>query len=338
MKRVPKVSVLIPTINEEKNIEGCLKSIFKQDYPRNKLEVFVIDNESTDKTVEIARKFPVKILVNKEIKDAQVSKRMAFGKATGEMYCHFDADLRMVGKNWLKRMVEPLIDDPEIVASFSSFRIKGDESPLTRFLTLDWYSKDRFSCQRTPMYKFFTVSITDTIVKKRKGYYLCQFSEGRVPPHGFGILRKKAVEKTLKLQGNKLMELDILVHLVRQGQRNFAYVPIGAYHYFVPDLKTLMSKRLRNIRRNYVGQSFERSYTWFSLKNPCDVLKISIWIVYATLIIPELIRGIYKSMKYNTWVGMYQPVVAFVETYVVLFGFCYYYLIKFVKGDSFKPS
>ena len=332
IKKYPKISIFIPTFNEEKNIKECLNSIFCQDYPKNKLEVFVIDNESSDRTVQIAQKYPVKILYNRKIKDAQVSKRIAFDKATGELYFHFDADLRMVGKKWLIKMISPLLDDSEITASFSSFKIKGDESPLTRFLTLDWYSKDHFSCQRTPMYKFFTVSITDTIIKKKNSYYLCLFEEGKVPPHGFGILRKKIVERTLKFQGNKLMELDILVHLIRLGYKKFAYVPIGAYHYFVPNLKTLLKKRLRNIKRNYVGQSFKRSYTWFNLKKPLDIIKIIIWIIYATLFIPELIIGIYRSIRYKTWVGMYQPIVAFVETYVVIFGFLYYLTLNFLKN------
>jgi hypothetical protein len=88
---------------------------------------------------------------------------------------------------------------------------------------------------------------------------------------------------------------------------------------------------LRNISRNYLGQSFARSYTWFDLKKPRDVIKILIWVIYATLFIPELLRGIYKSIKYKTWVGLYQPIVALTETYVVMFGFVYYYIKNKLK-------
>jgi glycosyltransferase involved in cell wall biosynthesis len=335
--KYPKVSFLIPTYNEEDNLEDCLKSIFKQDYPKDKLEVFVIDNESTDHTLEIAKRYPVKILINKKKKDAQVSTRMAYGKSSGEFYSTIGADQRLADKFWLKRMVAPLINDPEITASYSSMKIKGDESPLTKFLTLDWYSPKRFSCQLTPMYQFFTTSVTDTYIEKKKGYFICKFEEGKIPPLGFGILRKSTIDKTLHLQGDKLMELDILVHLVRMGYQKFAYVPIGTYHYLFPDLKTVYRKRFRNISRNYVGQDFKRSYTWFNLKSPRDLFKIFFWIIYATLIIPELIRGIYKSIRYKTWVGMYQPLVSFTETYVVILGFAYFYLMKFLNGKKYKP-
>ena len=51
----PKISLVIPTINEERNIKNCLDSVFSQDYPRSKLEVIVVDDESTDGTLAIVR-------------------------------------------------------------------------------------------------------------------------------------------------------------------------------------------------------------------------------------------------------------------------------------------
>ena len=54
------VSIIIRTKNEEKWIASCLRSVFKQTY-RN-FEVIIVDNESTDKTLEKAKKFDVKII------------------------------------------------------------------------------------------------------------------------------------------------------------------------------------------------------------------------------------------------------------------------------------
>ena len=50
------VSVIITTKNEEKNIENCLKSIENQDFSREDMEIIVVDNNSTDRTKEIALK------------------------------------------------------------------------------------------------------------------------------------------------------------------------------------------------------------------------------------------------------------------------------------------
>ncbi len=58
MKKNPLVSVTITTKNEEKNIENCLKSILEQSYKN--IEIIVVDNNSTDKTKEIALKYTQK--------------------------------------------------------------------------------------------------------------------------------------------------------------------------------------------------------------------------------------------------------------------------------------
>jgi glycosyltransferase involved in cell wall biosynthesis len=50
---LPRVSIIIPVFNEENFIEACLNRIIEQTYPKEKMEVFVVDGVSQDKTVEI---------------------------------------------------------------------------------------------------------------------------------------------------------------------------------------------------------------------------------------------------------------------------------------------
>ena len=59
--KLPKISYCVFTYNEEKRIEGSLTSIFNQDYPKDKLEVIVVDDNSSDKTLDIAR---IKVLLD----------------------------------------------------------------------------------------------------------------------------------------------------------------------------------------------------------------------------------------------------------------------------------
>lgn len=318
-KNFPTISIIVPTYNEKDTIHSCLTSIFKQDYPKEKMEVIVVDNDSTDGTLQIAKKFPVKILFNKAAKNSIVSKRIGFENSKGEFYIWIDSDMEISSSHWLRKMIEPLTENSEIVATLGCFKIKGDETPLTQFLTMDYN-------QRDPIYQVFSPSIYETIVEKKDGYYLCEFSINKIPPHGLGVFRRNAIKKTLHLQGDKLMELDMLAHLVNMGYTKYAFVEDGIYHYFMPDLKTLLNKRIRNIKRNYLGQTFKRSYTWFDLKNPKDIAKIILWIIYVHLIIPETVRGTYKSIKYKKWAGMYQPIVSLLETDVIICGLLYYYL------------
>lgn len=60
----PLVSVIVPTLNEEKYIEKCLKAIRNQSYEN--YELIVSDGDSNDETVEIAKKYADKIVISKK--------------------------------------------------------------------------------------------------------------------------------------------------------------------------------------------------------------------------------------------------------------------------------
>ena len=54
----PKISIVIPAYNEEKNIKECIDSVFESDYRKDKIEVIVVDDGSTDNTLNIAKRYP----------------------------------------------------------------------------------------------------------------------------------------------------------------------------------------------------------------------------------------------------------------------------------------
>lgn len=56
-EKLPIVSIIIPCRNEEKYIGKCLDSIINQDFPKEKMEILVVDGMSTDKTKEIIRNY-----------------------------------------------------------------------------------------------------------------------------------------------------------------------------------------------------------------------------------------------------------------------------------------
>ena len=65
MNSLPLISIVIATYNEQKNIFKFLTSLTMQNYPRDRLEIIIVDGGSTDGTIEIAKKFKVKIIINK---------------------------------------------------------------------------------------------------------------------------------------------------------------------------------------------------------------------------------------------------------------------------------
>lgn len=84
------VSVIIPTLNEEKYIEQTLKSLRCQDY-KGKYEIIVCDGNSKDKTVKIAKKYADKVIIVKK-KCAAIEKNAGAKVAKGEILLFIDAD------------------------------------------------------------------------------------------------------------------------------------------------------------------------------------------------------------------------------------------------------
>lgn len=115
-----KVSVIIITKNEEENIEACLESVKWAD------EVIVVDSGSTDKTVELAKKFTDKVIFN-EWKGYAEQKNYALQLAKNDWVLSLDAD---------ERVTEKLRD--EILNSdlnnFDGYRIKRDNYFLDKLI------------------------------------------------------------------------------------------------------------------------------------------------------------------------------------------------------------
>jgi len=328
---LPTISIVIPTYNEEQNIKKCLNSIFKQDYPKKLLEIFIVDNYSQDKTLEIAREYPVTILMNK-IKDAQISKMIAFNKAKGELFYYMDADLEFRHKDYLKKLVFPLLDNPLIVGSSGRITQYPNDTNLNRFLTYELH-------QRDPVLEYFSPSINSTIIKKKNKYYLCKYSLDKIPPVGRCLFWKKKLMQTQIAKGDKFMDLDNLVILLKNNFCYFAFVPTAEeYHRHVKDLKSLVKKRLRNIQRNFVPHYDTRQYTWFNLGSKRDVTKILIWILYAHLILPSFIRGCIKALRHkDLYCVWYEPFLTLILTDVSIYAFISNHRgLKFIRSRLFS--
>ena len=95
----PKVTVIVPTYNEAKLIEKKLDNIAEQEYPRDKLEVIVVDSASTDKTPEKVRewvgKHPelnLKLIVEPVRKGKAHALNTALKHSQGEIVVIIDVD------------------------------------------------------------------------------------------------------------------------------------------------------------------------------------------------------------------------------------------------------
>lgn len=118
-RKTPFISIVIANYNGENYLRTCLTSILQSsitDY-----EIIVIDNNSTDRSVEIVRKFTkidsrVRILKNKINIGVPASRNKAISQCRGEIVVFLDNDTA-VKKNSIEQLIKPLIERPEVGAA-----------------------------------------------------------------------------------------------------------------------------------------------------------------------------------------------------------------------------
>lgn len=141
----PKVSLLIPCHNEEMVIENTLKAMVKLKYPKDKLEIVVINDHSSDLTGEIAESFVSKYsfvhMVETEGEFAAKGKSTAlnygFKHTTGDIIVVYDADNTPEGMA-VQNLVMAMVNDPKAGAVVGKFRvINAKKNLLTRFINIE---------------------------------------------------------------------------------------------------------------------------------------------------------------------------------------------------------
>lgn len=128
----PKVSFVIPTKNSSRTIDRCLSSIKNQNYPN--IEIIVVDNGSTDDTVDTANRYADKVLFDAR-KLGRV-RQTGIENAEGEILGIFDSDVYFPHNNWLINAVN-FFSYAKGVATVWPKNIAPPEGPLFQKLYLN---------------------------------------------------------------------------------------------------------------------------------------------------------------------------------------------------------
>ncbi len=144
----PLVSIIIPTKNSSKFLEACLESIKNQNYKN--IELIVVDNNSTDNTKEIARKYTDKVFNKGPERSAQINFRV--GETEG---------------NYVYRVDSDFVLEPEIVEQCISKIKEGYDAIVvhnTPDSTISWIAKIRKF--EVDMYKYDITHSASRFFKK----------------------------------------------------------------------------------------------------------------------------------------------------------------------------
>lgn len=137
----PDVSIIIPAYNAQDTIKICLDSILNLDYPREKMEIIVVNNNSTDSTEDIVRNYPITVLREEDVQSSYASRNKGINNAKGQILAFTDTDC-IVSPQWLKKLLSSY-NNPDYGCFAGKIEAYETETLAEEFAAIDEENHDQ---------------------------------------------------------------------------------------------------------------------------------------------------------------------------------------------------
>ena len=299
----PSVSVILATYNSQDSIEQCLASLFSQDYPKEKIDLIIADGGSRDNTLDILSKYKhtlFKIPENKQ--EAEYNKGIAVSHAKNELLLFIDHDNVLPHKNWLKKMVKPLVENSKICGvEVLRFSYRRRDNILDRYFALIggvdpipyYLGKDARLSWAFDKYNLLGKS------QDLGSYFLVKFDNDKIPTLGAnGAILRRSLLKYAKSDPENFFHIDINYDLIKKGFNTYAFVKDEIIHYkktkFIDFIKFLIRRR-KIMERQYFENLKKRRYAVFmSSQDKIGLLKFIFYTVTVVKPFFDSVRGFIK--------------------------------------------
>lgn len=310
MKNLPKFSIITPTFNNEEMIGNFLEKIKMQDYPKELIEILIIDGGSKDKTIEISKKFRVRIANNPE-RLAEPAITLGMSIATGDLMMILAVDNFLNNRNSLKTFAN-VFEDKKIYAAFPKHTSSKNDTFYTKYINTFTDPYNHFvygyaANSRTFHKMYKTLDHTDT-------YDVYDYSSNDTKPmialaQGFtvrkGFRRKKE---------DQFDDINPILDLVDK-EKKLAYVySIPLYHHTVHSMDHFIRKQRWATRNALEGKKYGIASRTNRLSGS-QKLKIKLWPFYALSFFIPLGVGIYGAIRDREEIWLFHPFICLISAY-----------------------
>lgn len=315
---LPKVSIVMPTLNSQRTIEESLRSIATQNYA-GKIEIIVADGGSSDKTLEIVKKYSARIIKN-HLKTGEAGKAAGAKAASGKIIAFVDSDNILPNKNWVKDLITPFMEDKEIIASEPlCFTYRESDHWLTRYFSLIGMGDPlNLFIGNYDRYSYISDKWTELPIKyEDKKKYFVLYLDHQIPTigaNGFVILKNALTKYPIK---DYLFDIDILHFMAKEHPIKVAKVKTGIVHLFTGDTYTFIRKQRRRVRDFLYFQTVDfRAKQYDNIGFYLGVIKFLVSTILIFPLIYQMLVG-YSRKKDLAW--LYHPVACWVTLLVYVF-------------------
>ena len=136
---LPSVAIVVPSYNEERGIAATLRSLIALDYPKDKLEIIVVDDGSTDQTLAAAKQFasePNVKIFSKENGGKHTAMNFALERTSADLIGCLDAD--SVVEQGALRAIIPVFQNPRVAATTPGIHTKEATNLLQKMQQVEY--------------------------------------------------------------------------------------------------------------------------------------------------------------------------------------------------------
>ena len=144
---IPFVSIIVPTLNSASDIEGCINSLKNQNYPKKYFEIIIVDNGSTDGTMDILPLTGVRCFMRKE-RGRSKALNTGIENAKGEIICTTDISCR-AEPDWISTVVKCFADASNGCVAGEIKLLKTFSNPVLDFQERSNYMSPMLALERT---------------------------------------------------------------------------------------------------------------------------------------------------------------------------------------------
>lgn len=321
-KLLPSISIVIATFNSERTLGLCLEKVNEQNY-KGKIEIIIADGGSKDATLKIAKNNKAKIIkVNPGKQNAEYNKGIGLKHARNEIVLFLDHDNIMPHLNWLNNIVEPFMEDKEIVG-VEPLRFHYDRSMtfLDRYFALFggsdpvvyYLGKASHLSYADSKYNLFGKS------KDMGSYYKIIFSEKKIPALGGNgaALRRNLLLKSAKSDPDNFIHTDVVADLIKAGHNKYGIIKDTIIHLTNNKVLPFLLRRKYFIEKYQLEEAFKRRYYIYDPKK--DRLKLFRYIILSITVVVPLKDSIKGFMKITDLAWFLHPFmcIAFVAIYSI---------------------
>lgn len=302
------------TYNSDKTIEKALSSIRNQKFNQNEIEILVVDGGSTDRTIEIAKRYGATVLEN-PYRLPEPAKMIGLEYATGKYLCIMDSDEEVANDDMFEKRRKLLDSHRELKCLAIGYQTPSTADVCCHYINM---VGDPFTCF---IYRTFKNSMEGLIIRDGKYYeelgsYIAQYGKADIKPIGDSavVMDLNYLKQHYKLVFEHVTTAT-LFDMIISDTKYVAYIKGDRnYHYSNSSLRTY----LRKLKFRVVNNIFDAEGSGYSNK-AAQNLKLSkrkyLFPLYAISLIFPIIDGLKMTINYKHWIFLLHP---FFSLYVLL--------------------